>query len=223
MLNDWINNFYNENYYNSIEVCENEPQVIHNIITTINTGRKVIDFGCGFGNIIQELNELGYQTTGVDASEFSIKKCLNKNLNVIHGNFSEVIIPEKFNIALSWNTCIGHISIENDIKFFNNVYNHLDDNGVFILMVAHSEYIINNFKETIVVNNIERKSILEENILIQSWIMNNETYLTKRILYTVEELENMLAKFSIDIYGYLNGNIVPYNKDAQKILLVCKK
>lgn len=225
---NWLNDFYNDDYAKLLSV-NTDPTVIHNLITdyslthNIRTPNSLIDFGCGYGDIIQGLSDKGYETIGVDASEYSINKCLDKGLSVIKDDFANVKLDKKFDVALSWNTCIGHISRDNDRRFISNVYQHLDDDGIFILMLAHTEHIINTFKADFTHNNINRKSELRDNVLYQTWIMNNKSFDTQRILYMLPELYTLLDGFcDIELYSY-DGDVIPFAVDSQKILLVCRK
>lgn len=227
---NWLNDFYSEEYYEYVDTNTKEYQHIHNLIEyyskkySIKNTTKLIDYGCGFGNIIEGLETFNYKTTGVDASEFSIKKCLDKNLNVILGNFSDIKIDKKFDIALSWNTCIGHISKESDIKFFDNVYDNLNENGIFILMVAHSEYIVKNFQPDFFYNGIKRESSIKNHILSQTWEFNNKKYNTQRILYFIPELYIMLRKFkNIEQFSYDEIGVQDFTKNCKKLILICRK
>ena len=85
MLNDWLNDFYNEGYYNIVQSNElYEYLHIYNLFDyytkkyNIKPPQSIIDFGCGFGGILSNFNNMGYNTLGIDGSEFSIQKCLEK-------------------------------------------------------------------------------------------------------------------------------------------------
>lgn len=231
MLNDWLNYFYNEGYYNIVQSNElYEYLHIYNLFDyytkkyNIKPPQSIIDFGCGFGGILSNFNNMGYNTLGIDASEFSIQKCLEKNINVIHANCSTIKINDKFDIALSWNTCIGHNSKEEDINFFNNVYEHLNNDGIFILMLAHTEYIKKNFEENFIYNNIKRTSKIVNDVLEQNWYISDKEYKTRRILYSIPELYLFLRKFrNIEQYSYNELGVQNFTKNSKKILLICRK
>ena len=63
----------------------------------IKKGTKVLDIGCGWGNFIDYLNQMGAITTGVVLAKGQADACIKNGLNVKHMD-SKDITPETFGI-----------------------------------------------------------------------------------------------------------------------------
>ena len=61
----------------------------------IKKGTKVLDIGCGWGNFIDYLNQMGAVTTGVVLAKGQADACIKNGLNVKHMDSKE-ITPETF-------------------------------------------------------------------------------------------------------------------------------
>jgi len=61
----------------------------------IKKGTKVLDIGCGWGNFIHHLNQLGAETYGVVLAKGQADACIKNGLNVKHMD-SKDITPETF-------------------------------------------------------------------------------------------------------------------------------
>ena len=62
------------------------------IASLIPTGAKVLDLGCGNGELLSLLRETkGAHCTGIDLSEENIQQCITKGLTVIHGDINEEV------------------------------------------------------------------------------------------------------------------------------------
>ena len=62
------------------------------IASWITPGAKVLDLGCGNGELLSFLREQkGAIGTGVDLSEENIQQCITKGLTVIHGDINEEV------------------------------------------------------------------------------------------------------------------------------------
>src|SRR5680860_30150 len=60
-------------------ICEQTPQ-----------GGRVLDLGCGDGELLAELAEKrGVRSTGIELSEESVVKAVKRGLSVHHGNIEE--------------------------------------------------------------------------------------------------------------------------------------
>jgi methionine biosynthesis protein MetW len=62
------------------------------IASWITTGAKVLDLGCGSGELLIYLrDQKGAACTGIDFSEDNIQQCIAKGLTVIHGDINEEV------------------------------------------------------------------------------------------------------------------------------------
>ena len=100
---------------------------------------KILDLGCGSGRDSMNFMKLGYEVTSVDGA-----KKLAKKASVLLGNevivstFEELELKEKFHGIWACASLL-HIKRE-DLKIvLNNLYNNLDDNGVFYMSFKYGE------------------------------------------------------------------------------------
>lgn len=100
---------------------------------------KILDLGCGSGRDSMNFMKLGYEVTAVDGSKELAKKAsalLGKE--VIASTFEELELKEKFHGIWACASLL-HIKRE-DLKIvLNNLYNNLEDNGVFYMSFKYGE------------------------------------------------------------------------------------
>lgn len=99
---------------------------------------KLLDFGCGSGNLLLRLAAKGFDCTGMDASELAIKflnqKISAKNLSNVKLELGtdETLInkPDRYDVIVSGET-IEHI--ENDSRLAKSFFNLLNQDGICVI------------------------------------------------------------------------------------------
>ena len=100
---------------------------------------KILDLGCGSGRDSMNFIKLGYEVIAVDGA-----KKLAKKASVLLGNevivstFEELELKEKFHGIWACASLL-HIKREDLKRVLNNLYNNLDDNGVFYMSFKYGE------------------------------------------------------------------------------------
>ena len=100
---------------------------------------KILDLGCGSGRDSMNFIKLGYEVTAVDGSKELAKKAsalLGKE--VILSTFEELELKEKFHGIWACASLL-HIKREDLKTVLNNLYNNLEDNGVFYMSFKYGE------------------------------------------------------------------------------------
>ena len=100
---------------------------------------KILDLGCGSGRDSMNFMKLGYEVTAVDGSKELAKKAsalLGKE--VIASTFEELELKEKFHGIWACASLL-HIKREDLKTVLNNLYNNLEDNGVFYMSFKYGE------------------------------------------------------------------------------------
>ncbi len=103
-------------------------------------GKRVLDLGCGFGEHCKLFVEYGAEkVVGVDISEkmLEIAKKENNDPKIVYLNMpmeSIALINEKFDVVVS---SLAFHYVEDFTGVVRNVYNLLDENGVFIFSQEH--------------------------------------------------------------------------------------
>ena len=100
---------------------------------------KILDLGCGSGRDSMNFMKLGYEVIAVDgAKELAKRASVLLGKEVIVSTFEELELKEKFHGIWACASLL-HIKRE-DLKIvLNNLYNNLDDNGVFYMSFKYGE------------------------------------------------------------------------------------
>jgi SAM-dependent methyltransferase len=103
----------------------------------VRPGAKVLELGCGTGSILNDLRHR-YNVTGMDISAEMIKIARKKvpQGKFYEGDIRNFSLNERFDAVLCIYDTINHIvSFSDWKKIFRNVYEHLNERGVFIFDV----------------------------------------------------------------------------------------
>ena len=100
-----------------------------------------LELGIGTGRIALPLAQLGVQVHGIDLSPAMVERLRVKpggaEVPVAIGDFATVVLPGKFTLAyLVFNTIMNLTSIDEQVACFQNVADHLQDGGRFVVEVG---------------------------------------------------------------------------------------
>ena len=133
--------YYNKNseeYFNST-LNVDMTNTYKAFLKLLPKGGKILDLGCGSGRDSMNFMKLGYEVIAVDGAKKLAKRAsvlLGKE--VIVSTFEELELKEKFHGIWACASLL-HIKRE-DLKIvLNNLYNNLDDNGVFYMSFKYGE------------------------------------------------------------------------------------
>lgn len=133
--------YYNKNseeYFNST-LNVDMTNTYKEFLKLVPEGGKILDLGCGSGRDSMNFMKLGYEVIAVDGAKKLAKKAsvlLGKE--VIVSTFEELELKEKFHGIWACASLL-HIKRE-DLKIvLNNLYNNLEDNGVFYMSFKYGE------------------------------------------------------------------------------------
>ena len=201
--------------------------------------KKVLDLACGTGSMVKIFEEQGYMVTGVDLSPDMLTVAASKcsNSNFLCADITDFKSNEKFDACICLLDSINHLkSFEDVIKCFNNVYNLLNDDGLFIFYVntvykhknilADSTFVLDEEEYFLSWDN----EYLGDNtvrIFLDFFVFNGISYdryseQFDEKAYEIDELIAALASFKIiGIYDDLSLN--PPNSESERIFFVCRK
>lgn len=133
--------YYNKNseeYFNST-LNVDMTNTYKEFLKLVPEGGKILDLGCGSGRDSMNFMKLGYEVTAVDGSkELAKKASVLLGKEVIVNTFEELELKEKFHGIWACASLL-HIKRE-DLKIvLNNLYNNLEDNGVFYMSFKYGE------------------------------------------------------------------------------------
>ena len=133
--------YYNKNseeYFNST-LNVDMTNTYKEFLKLVPEGGKILDLGCGSGRDSMNFMKLGYEVTSVDgAKELAKRASVLLGKEVIVSTFEELELKEKFHGIWACASLL-HIKRE-DLKIvLNNLYNNLDDKGVFYMSFKYGE------------------------------------------------------------------------------------
>lgn len=111
--------------------------------------KRLLEMACGTGSMTKFFSEDMYDITCFDISEEmlvvayeKLRKC--KNVQILNQDMRNFSLNKKFDIVLSLCDSINYITEKEDLmNVFNNVYKHLDEDGIFIFDI-NSYFKISN-------------------------------------------------------------------------------
>lgn len=133
--------YYNKNseeYFNST-LNVDMTNTYKEFLKLVPEGGKILDLGCGSGRDSMNFMKLGYEVTAVDgAKELAKKASVLLGKEVIVSTFEELELKEKFHGIWACASLL-HIKREDLKTVLNNLYNNLEDNGVFYMSFKYGE------------------------------------------------------------------------------------
>ena len=133
--------YYNKNseeYFNST-LNVDMTNTYKEFLKLVPKDGKILDLGCGSGRDSMNFMKLGYEVTAVDgAKELAKKASVLLGNEVIVSTFEELELKEKFHGIWACASLL-HIKREDLKTVLNNLYNNLEDNGVFYMSFKYGE------------------------------------------------------------------------------------
>ncbi|MGL4850006.1 MAG: class I SAM-dependent DNA methyltransferase [Clostridium sp.] len=218
---------------------------VKEIINRYNVENKMyLDLACGTGNVSIHIAKEFKEAFAVDLSEEMLREAFEKfkkakiKSRIVRQDMTELSLNKKFNLITcvldSTNYIIEKEGIE---KYFKSVYNHLEDDGIFIFDINSyyklSEVLGNNiytYNSDDVFYSWE--NTFEDNItnmFLTFFIKDGELY--ERFeeehferAYKEEEIEELLEKANLKVLekwdGYTENKV---KEDSERILYIVKK
>ena len=97
----------------------------------LNKGMRILDYGCGPGDLLLVAKELGYNIDGVDAHARSVEIARSRGLNVSLGDANSLEYPDETFDAIILQSVIEHI--ENPVSVLAVLRRYIRPGGVLIV------------------------------------------------------------------------------------------
>jgi 2-polyprenyl-3-methyl-5-hydroxy-6-metoxy-1,4-benzoquinol methylase len=111
----------------------------------LDINKKILEIGCGSGFLLQSLHDYGYNVSGIEPSFKAVELARNKGLNVYCDIFpSKLLKDKKFDLII-----MSHVleHIKDTTEIINEVKNHLNPGGLFLLIQTNYEGIVPRLKK----------------------------------------------------------------------------
>lgn len=136
-------------YYDLLYQDKNYEEETNYLVKLIKehhpTGGKILELGSGTGIHAELLAKQGYTLVGLERSEEMIAIANQRKSTTTQFKLADITqfeLDEKFDIAISLFHVLSYVNDNQSlIHTFNTVYNHLNDNGLFIFDVWHSSAV----------------------------------------------------------------------------------
>jgi SAM-dependent methyltransferase len=207
-------------------------------LTGADSGR-LLDLACGPGRHAMAFCEAGFRVTGVDRSQFLLRKAAGTRARVewVNADMRTFVREGEFDLAVCLFNSFGYFEDEADNrKVLENIFQSLRPGGRFVLDLLGSEILARTFQaaasETVPgagVYAVERRWAEDRRKLENRWTVTREDgrvqrFLMRHWVYSGSELERMLqdAGFeAVQLFGDFAG--APYGSEAKRLIAVASR
>lgn len=204
MQQPWFKDWFNSPYYHMLYFNRDKVEAaafINKLITYLQPhfNASMLDVACGKGRHSMQLAEKGFNVTGIDLSEDSIKEAIQHETENLHFYQHDMRLPfwiNYFDYAFNFFTSFGYFRTQREHdNAIRTIAQSLKPNGIFIM-----DYLNVHYSEDHTEHQTE-KEIDGINFLITKWY--DESFFYKKIVIEDEALEEpfiyteKVAKFNL--------------------------
>jgi len=178
---------------------------------TMRSNLRILDVGCGNGNISIPLASLGFEVTGVDVDSKSINKARMKNkfynAQFVTQNIYQFNTNNKFDIVIC-SEIIEHLS--NPLLFLYNIRKFLKRNGLLICTIPNGycvEEIIRHFLDSTILGK-KIMPTLRSLILKRGQIQTSNLAVFHLSYFTKKKFENILKNSGFRVIKFMNISFI---------------
>jgi SAM-dependent methyltransferase len=244
MQQPWFKDWFNSPYYHQLYFNRDKTEAaafIDKLIDYLQPPAKctMLDVACGKGRHSMQLASKGFDATGIDLSEDSIKEALKEESDLLHFYQHDMRLPfwiNYFDYAFNFFTSFGYFRTQREHdNAIRSIAQSLKNNGCFVM-----DYLNVHYSETHTIHQDE-KEIEGVNFIITKWY--DEGHFYKKIVIEDEALDapfeytERVAKFNLgdftEMFSYQGLQIQEvfgdYNfdhydiKKSPRLIMIAKK
>ena len=235
---DWFNTPYYHLLYKNRDFTEAE-KFIDNIINYLDPSIKAsfLDLACGKGRHSIYINKKGFNVTGVDLSEASIKtaqESTNSNLKFETHDMRELYKANQFDYVLNLFTSFGYFDDDQeDIRVLKAVHKGLKSNGILVFDYLNSEFVESTLKPAETINrgaiNFEITKSIENNFVVKNidFEADNKTHhFQERVkLLSLNKITSYLQAANFEVKATFGDyNLNDFNqKTSNRLIIIAQK
>jgi SAM-dependent methyltransferase len=242
MQRKWFQYWFNSPYYHILYSQRNDEEaefLIDNLSEYLKPApnAKILDIACGRGRHAVYLNKKGYDVTGIDLSEQSIKYARQfeqKHLHFFVHDMRRLSFINYFDLSLNLFTSFGYFETEKDhVNALKSFRKGLKPDGTLVIDYFNSIKILKNLtkQEVKTVEGIEfhiNKFISEGKIIkhINFEHRSKAFAFEERVqAFQLQDFESMFLKSGLKIVQtFGNYSLEAYDETkSDRLILVCKK
>lgn len=103
----------------------------------VTPGGRLLDVGCGSGELLERLNGWGWQGEGLDFDELAVRMARKRGLKVRHGTLETQEYPDESFDAIVMSHVIEHVP--EPLLFLQGCYRIIKPNGRLVLVTPNKE------------------------------------------------------------------------------------
>jgi SAM-dependent methyltransferase len=242
MQRKWFQYWFNSPYYHILYSQRNDAEaefLIDNLSFYLKPApdSRILDIACGRGRHAIYLNKKGYDVTGIDLSEQSIKYAKQfeqKHLHFFVHDMRKLSFINYFDIALNLFTSFGYFDTEKDhVNALKSFRKGLKQDGTLVIDYFNTIKILKNLtqREIKTVDGIEfqlNKFVAEGKIIkhINFEHRSKDFAFEERVqAFQLSDFERMFEKSGLKLlktFGSYSLQDYDENK-SDRLILVCKK
>ena len=188
LSSDWHKKFFQNSFYNpaSPVAVERAPHEARFILRQLKLkkGAALLDLCCGPGRHAVEFAEKGLKITGYDFSGEYLKEAAARarkrkvTLRLERGDMRALKYKNEFDAAVSLFTSFGYFrKFSDDLKVLKGIARGLKPGGLFMLDIAHWEFVRKNFRARVWDRMPDGAYHLQEAVLKKDGAFNTWTIL----------------------------------------------
>ena len=106
---------------------------------------KVLDIGCGLGEVLSIFKEYGWECTGIDFNDFAVKYAEdNFGIKIIKENVFNIATEEQYDLIMLWGV-LEHVYAP--YKLLEKAHSLLKENGLLLVEVPSSDSLLVRYCE----------------------------------------------------------------------------
>ncbi|KGO83651.1 SAM-dependent methyltransferase [Flavobacterium beibuense] len=238
--NNWFASWFDTPYYHILYKDRDyeEAQLFMDNITgylNLPEDAKILDLACGKGRHSIYLNKLGYDVTGADLSENSIKEASKHTNDKLHFVVHDMrdTCNEKYDAILNLFTSFGYFESDDDnLITLKAIHNSLTEYGFAVIDFMNVHKVIADLvpQETKVIDGIEFhiKRYVEDNHIIKEIDFNDkgqQFHFTEKVkALTLEDFEAMMEEagiYLLDVFGDYKLHKF-YKNESERLIMIFK-
>lgn len=237
---NWYASWFDTPYYHILYKDRDYAEAQHfmdNLTQYLNLpeNAKILDLACGKGRHSIYLNSLGYDVTGADLSENSIKEASQFANETLHFKVHDMreTCEEKYDAIFNLFTSFGYFESDDDnLTTLKAIHNSLDETGFACIDFMNVDYVIENLvpEEIKTVEGIDFhiKRYVKDNHIFKEIDFEADGekhhYTEKVQALRLEDFEKMMEEagiYLLDVFG--NYKLQKYFKNQSERLIMIFK
>ncbi len=238
----WFKDWFNSPYYHVLYDNRNEIEAqgfINNLLKNLQPqpDARILDLACGKGRHAVYLASKGFDVTGVDLSERSIReanKFQHEKLHFYTHDMRQVYRVNYFDYIFNFFTSFGYFDSETDnIKTLKSICKGLNRNGVAVIDFMNVHKAVEGLPAEV---EIEKKGIkfqvkkfLKDGFIVKEIVVTDngaQHHFSEKVqALTLQHFQHYFEKAGLKIKTVFgNYNLEPYEtKNVERLIIVAHK